>query len=69
MLSFHADPVVGDEFPRGLEPRRAPRFLPLPNSVGTNLVKRFELGLRPMRMIFCRSGHWRETGHGKRVRI
>ena len=48
ILSFHADPVIGNEFPGCLETRGAPRLLPLLNSIGADLVEGSELGLGPM---------------------
>jgi hypothetical protein len=52
MLSFHAAPVVGDEFPCGGKAGLASRFLPLVDAVFARFFERSEFRLGPMRTVF-----------------
>jgi hypothetical protein len=39
VFSFHADPIVGDQFPSCYQPWGAAGLLPLPDSVGPDFIK------------------------------
>lgn len=61
--SFHADPIIVNEFPGCLKAGFTAEFQPLGNSISTNFVEGLEFGSRPVGTVFF----WLWKGFGQRL--
>lgn len=57
VFAFHADPVVGDQFPSGFPPFRTAEHLPIPDLLAAQFFMGVELADGPMGAVFDRLGH------------